>query len=592
VSSSNSATAGLSVHRLVTDLVEMRAELAPDRVAYRFSSDGEFDTCTVTYGALREQSRSVARRLRQNVVTGDRVIVALPPGLEFVSHFFGCLYAGAVAVPAYPPLRLRHQPSIERFARIVKDSSAAAVLTTPALAAGLRNAHFDFLLGVAVLGCDPAEYEDGKCGSGEFPRREGDEPAVLQYTSGSTSMPRGVVLTNAGILYNLKVTADLFGSSEDSVGVIWLPPYHDMGLIGGILQPLFGGFPVILFSPFRFVQQPLRWLKTISRWKGTVSGGPNFAYELCIRKISSEQRAELDLSSWKVAFNGAEPIRSETLERFAVKFRPCGFHREAFFPCYGLAEATLLVTGKVKDRASSSAPYRSVVLQEARTDIETRRGAMAVGVGRAAPGTTVVIADPETRHALPDGAIGEIWVSAPGVGAGYWNRPLENERVFEAQLANTGEGPFLRTGDLGFLDSGELFVTGRLKDIIIIRGLKYWPHDIESIAESVDPCLRAAAAFTEGDGVECSLTVMAEWDGEVDRDQCSKIEAAIRSVVAEQIDLRVDRVVLVAPGSIPRTTSGKIQRHRCRGWLRHKEAGSLLALQRLTMGEASAGPEA
>jgi acyl-CoA synthetase (AMP-forming)/AMP-acid ligase II len=551
------------VPEILTDLIDIRAALSPDRLAYRFCPDGESASDTITYLDLRTRATHIARALSREITPGERVVVACPPGLDFISSFLGCLYAGGIAVPTYPPIRLKHQPSIERFERVVDDSGAAAVLTAPVLAAGLRTQADSsaVLRRVSILASSdlPGSLEEHV----DFPcsRVRPEDPAMLQYTSGSTMRSRGVVLTHANLLYNSKIISDLFGSSATSVGVIWLPPYHDMGLIGGILQPLFAGFPVTLFSPFRFAQRPLRWLQAITKWKGTISGGPNFAYDLCLRKISAEERIGLDLSSWTVAFNGAETVRADTLEEFAKVFRPHGFRREAFYPCYGLAEATLLVTGGDKERPPTTAEFRAAAMQQGKAVAESGADLKLVGVGQPATGTTVVVADSETKRRAADGVVGEIWVQGPGLGIGYWNRSQETELTFQEKL-DTGEGPFLRTGDLGFFHDGELFVTGRLKDLIVIHGLKYRPEDIEWSAQSVHSGIRAAAAFTLADDSACSLVVVAEWEFETDEPR--DIEASIRLAIAERFGLRVDRVALGPPGTIPRTTSGKIQRQMCR----------------------------
>jgi acyl-CoA synthetase (AMP-forming)/AMP-acid ligase II len=485
-----------SAPEIITDLIDVRAAATPDCIAYRFCRDDEFGSDTITYRGLRTQTRQIASALSRLISAGERVVVACPPGLDFVRCFLGCLYAGAIAVPTYPPFRLGHRPTVERFERIVDDSGAAAVITNTVLAAGLRalSSGGASLRGVQILdsnelGSIPEENSE------DIPARRlrPEDPAMLQYTSGSTMEARGVVLTNANLIYNSEMISRLFGSSEASRGVIWLPPYHDMGLIGGILQPLFAGFPVTLFSPFRFAQRPLRWLQAITKWRGTISGGPNFAYELCLRRISAHERTGLDLSSWKIAFNGAETIRSSTLEEFIAVFRPYGFQPEAFYPCYGLAEATLLVTGGDKDRRPAIAEFRASSISDGKAALETGAGLKLTGVGRPAPATVVVVVDPVSQTRVADGVIGEIWVQGPGVGLGYWNRPDATERTFREKL-HGGEAQFLRTGDLGFLHDGELFVTGRLKDLIVIHGLKYRPEDIEWIAQSVHSGVRAAAA--------------------------------------------------------------------------------------------------
>ncbi|HEX9895814.1 MAG TPA: AMP-binding protein, partial [Gemmatimonadales bacterium] len=392
--------------------------------------------------------------------------------------------------------------------------------------------------------------------------------AFLQYTSGSTGIPKGVMLSHSNLLYNSALIAYAFEHTRSASGVFWLPTYHDMGLVGGILQPLYLGRPNILMSPVAFVQKPFRWLQAISRYRGTTSGGPNFAFDLCVRKITPEQRATLDLSSWTVAFCGAEPVRAETLERFADTFAPCGFRSEAFYPCYGLAEATLLVSGGYK-----TAP--PIVRWLDRKSLEADRvvpiaagagGARAlVGCGQTMPDQQIVITDPNRLIRMPAGQVGEVWVSGPSVAQGYWQRTDETEQTFCAYLQDTGEGPFLRTGDLGFTHHGELFVTGRLKDLMIVHGCNHYPQDIEATAAKSHPGVRAGwgAAFTVEEGSGQKLVIILELERR-QRAEAARVIEAIRRDVAREHELVVDSIALVRAGSIPKTSSGKIQRYACR----------------------------
>lgn len=434
----------------------------------------------------------------------------------------------------------------------------------------------------------------------------GDTLAFLQYTSGSTGTPKGVMLTHSNLLHNSALIHRCFEHTPHSQGVIWLPPYHDMGLIGGILQPLYGGFPVTLMSPLVFLQRPFVWLQTISQTRATTSGVPNFAYDFCVRKITPEQRAILDLSSWEVAFCGAEPVRADTLDRFTVTFKSCGFRREAFYLCYGLAEATLMVSGGLKAALPTIYTVQGPALKRNRVVMASAEDAdvwKLIGCGQSPPDQKVVIVDPESLIQCPPAQVGEIWISGPGVASGYWNRPEETKQTFGAYLADTGEGPFLRTGDLGFLKDGELFVTGRLKDLIIIGGRNHYPQDIERTVEQSHPSLRpgCCVAFSIDVEGEEQLVVAAEVERHyqptyrqptnkrkdsveqnrlpdrngVEIGQSSKLEdrllldvdavvRAIRQAVAEQHELQVYTVVLLKINSIPKTSSGKIQRQACR----------------------------
>jgi amino acid adenylation domain-containing protein len=541
----------------LADLLRARAAEHPEREAYLFLVDGEEEGARLTWGELDRRARAVAAVLRESLRPGDRALLLYPPGLDFVAAFFGCLYAGVVAVPAYPPRP--HDRAQARLRAIARDAGPQAALTTegilPALAVvpELGAARW-----IATEG-----LQDG--GLGEPADFEGPEPesvAFLQYTSGSTAEPKGVMVTHANLLHNEAMIGEAFRQGPGSVVVGWLPLYHDMGLIGNVLQPLHAGGRCVLMSPVAFLQRPRRWLEAVSRYGGTTSGGPNFAYDLCVRRIPPEQRAGLDLRSWRLAFNGAEPVRAETMARFAEAFAPCGFDPAAFYPCYGLAEATLFVSG-----GTAGTPPR----------VENGK---LVSCGHAWGGQRIAIADPETGAALPPGIEGEVWVAGPSVAAGYWRNPEATERDFRARLAS-GEGPFLRTGDLGALVDGELFVTGRLKDLIILRGRNLYPQDVERTAEAADPDLRpggSAAFAVEQDGEE-RLVIVAEVERRR-RGDLQGLAEAVRQAVAEEHEAQAAEVVLVRPGGVPKTSSGKVRRSACRDAWR---AGELPVLERSTL---------
>ncbi|NJN10936.1 MAG: amino acid adenylation domain-containing protein, partial [Richelia sp. RM1_1_1] len=407
-----------------------------------------------------------------------------------------------------------------------------------------------------------------------------DTLAFLQYTSGSTGTPKGVMISHGNLLHNAQTTYQFMGHSAESKFVTWLPMYHDMGLIGGMLQPLYGGFPCIIMSPTSFLQRPYRWLQTISQYKGTTSGGPNFAYDLCVQKITSEQKVTLDLSSWSIAFNGAEPVRNETLERFAEAFAECGFRKEAFYPCYGMAETTLMVSGVNKATSPIVKTVQKSALESSRiveSSVEDEDVYHFVSCGRVIPEQKVVIANPETLKSCHRDEIGEIWVSGPSVGQGYWNRDGDTQETFGAYLSDTGEGSFLRTGDLGFLQDGELFVTGRAKDLIIIRGRNLYPQDIELTAERSHPSLRAgaSAAFTVLVNNEDKLVLVQELEFRAKPDT-TEVANAIRQAISEEHEVQVYAVVLIKPGSIPKTSSGKIQRRATRAQF---ENGTLCVIE-------------
>jgi acyl-CoA synthetase (AMP-forming)/AMP-acid ligase II len=452
------------------ELLQRRADEQPERHAFSFLADGEGEAeARLSYGELDRRARALGARLRALGLAGERALLLYPPGLEFIAAFFGCLYAGAVAVPAYPP---RANRPMTRLRSIAADARPRAVLTTAGQwpDADKWSAGVPELQGLARLATDaPADDWDRRW---RDPGAGGQTLAFLQYTSGSTATPKGVMITHGNLLANSATIRACFASTAESRGVFWLPLFHDMGLIGGVLQTLYCGGSSTLLSPVAFLQRPLRWLQAISRTGATISGGPNFAYDLCVRKVTPEQRATLDLSRWHVAFNGAEPIRAETLERFAEAFAPCGFRREAFLPCYGLAEATLLVSGGPPGAPPALVAARAADLGRDRVvpaDAHDAEARVLAGSGRVPAELEVAIVDPATGLRLPADRVGEIWVKGPSVAQGYWDRPEATAQTFRAALADAGAGPFLRTGDLGFLRDDALFVTGRLKDLIIIR---------------------------------------------------------------------------------------------------------------------------
>ncbi len=559
-----STKAGYKLSTLV-DLLGYRAQNESKQTIYTFLQDGETEAGRLTYKELDRLARVIAARLQMDA-TASRALLLYPPGLEFIAAFFGCLYAGVVAVPAYPP---RRNQNMSRLQAIVADAQATVALTTTSLLGNIEgcfaeNPELTELRWIATdqIASDLAE-------SWQEPELSSDTLAFLQYTSGSTGNPKGVMVSHGNLLHNSTLIQHCFEDTPNSIGVSWLPPYHDMGLIGGVLQPLCVGAPMILMSPVAFLQKPWRWLRAISHYKATTSGGPNFAYDLCARKIKPEQWASLDLSRWEVAFTGAEPVRAETLARFAATFEPCGFRMEAFQPCYGMAETTLIVSGGLKTALPivHQVQGRALEQNQVKRAADKQEGTQAiVGCGHWLD-QKIVIVDPESLTVCPADKVGEIWVSGPSVAQGYWNRTEETIQAFHAYLADTGDGPFLRTGDLGFLQDEELFVTGRLKDVIIIRGQNHYPQDIELTVERSHLALRpdcGAAFAVEVKGEERLVVVQ-----EVERSYLRKLDVNevvgnINQAVTAQHDLQVYATVLVKTGSIPKTSSGKIQRRACR----------------------------
>lgn len=547
------------------ELLRWRAINQPDSLAFTFLQDGETQEQRLTYGDLDRQARAIGAQLQQRGAGRARALLLYPAGLEFISAFVGCLYAGVVAVPAYPPHPNR---PMERLQDILADAQAAYALTTSTI----RDQMDEHIATHAELAALRWLATDGDLADAEAwrePDLMGDTLAFLQYTSGSTSAPKGVMVSHSNILANERMIQQAYGHTAAEVGVGWLPMYHDMGLIGNVLQTMYLGVHSVLMSPVAFLQRPARWLEAISRYKATTSGAPNFAYELCARQITPEQRAQLDLSSWRVAFSGAEPVRAETLERFAAIFAECGFRKEAFYPCYGLAEATVFVSGGLPTDAPTIRTVQAAALEQHQVVAAAAENADAralVSCGRTWLDQQILIVDPSSRTRLGPDQVGEIWISGPNVAQGYWNKPELTEQSFGAYTADGDVGPCFRTGDYGFLHDGELFVTGRLKDLIIIRGRNHYPQDIEHTVEQSHSELRpglCAAVSVEREGEE-RLVVVAEVGRRFKPEQADEVFAAIRQAIAEQHGVEVYAIQLLRTASIPKTTSGKIQRHACR----------------------------
>jgi amino acid adenylation domain-containing protein len=551
-----------SEYTTLVDLLRRRAIEAPSKRAYRFLHDAETgEQENYTYGDLDQQARAIAAQLQALNMSGERVLLVYPAGLEYVSAFFGCLYAGAVAVPTYPP---RLNRTLDTLRSIADDSQAKVVLTTRALLSKMERmfGHAPELKKLQWIATDDgpgANKNDWR-----EPKINGDTLAFLQYTSGSTGTPKGVMISHGNLLHNSSFIAQGFGYAKETECLTWLPLYHDMGLIGGVLQPLYGGFSTTLMSPLAFARSPYGWLKAISDYGVTLSGAPDFAYDLCVRRITAEQRATLSLESWTVAFTGAEPIRVSTLESFAATFAECGFRREAFLPCYGLAEATLMVscgaTAKVK-KLARRALEENVVRESSDDDDAT----LLPSCGKPFTGQTFRIVNPETLELCKADEVGEIWVSSPSIAHGYWRKPEETEKIFQAHIKNSHEGPFLRTSDLGFLNAGELYVTGRVDDLIIIRGRNYYPQDIETAVARSHNALRpgGGAVFSHQNENENRLVVVHELDQRRKADTAEVIEQ-IRRTITGEFELPLHAVVLVAAGGVPKTSSGKVRRKACR----------------------------
>ncbi len=538
-----------------------RGASEPDVTVFTFlADDGQVDE-EVTHAQLHRKAQSIAAGLLRNQARGSHTLLLFPPGLDYVSAVFACFQAGVVGVSAPPPQPKRLHRTLPRLTAIAADAEIQSVLTT----AFIRDAAKPLFEGGALAEADWLAIDEMPEAEDEVLSEQPlDALAFLQYTSGSTRAPRGVMLSQENLLTNSDLITQAFGHlpGGDSKGMIWLPPYHDMGLIGGILQPVHVGSPCVLMSPLAVIKRPARWLEAISRHRATTSGGPNFAYDLCLRRVDEETVESLDLSSWEVAFNGAEPIRAETIDAFSRKFAPAGFRRSSFFPCYGLAEATLIVTGPDRDDEPSLLEVDAGGVEQGRIEPASGAGARAlIGCGTPYERHQLAIVDPDEGSPRAEGEVGEIWTAGPSVALGYWRAAEETANHFGGRIEGDSETAYLRTGDLGALLDGELYVVGRIKELIIVNGRNVHPHDVEFCAEEGHPLLRphCSAAFDRGGEVALLLEVDAAEDLDAEA-----ILASVRERVAEGIDLPLDWIGLCRGGEIPKTTSGKIQRNLCR----------------------------
>lgn len=553
----------------VTELLEKRAREQPDRLAYRALERGQPASGQLSYAELHARACATAAALLSRGAPGQRVLLVFPPGLDFPVAFFGTLLAEAIAVPVVAPDRRSLERGVMRLAAVAENCAATFLLTTPELLARRGD------ICALVPALDRLEW----LSLAELPATTGgpeslassassDGLALLQYTSGSTAAPRGVKVTHANLLTNCEQVRRAFHQNEECVVVSWLPMHHDMGLIGCLLQPLYCGYPGYLMSPTEFIKHPVRWLQAVSEVRATISGGPNFAYDLCVRGITDEQRRELDLSSWRVAFCGAEPVHASTLQRFCETFRDCGFAPESLYPCYGLAEATLIVSGSRGHPLPTRVEFDDAALSAgvAQAPAPGTSGRTLVSCGQATDGQEIRIVAPGTRHTLPEDRVGEVWVSGPSVAAGYWNQPDLDGLVFAVKTSD-GEGPFLRTGDLGFLRDGELYVCGRLKDMIIVRGRNHHPEDIERNVQEAVPEVRVGGVVAFGVPRlehEEVVVVLEAPAALVQGERAAQVTQRVREAVSLAHSIALADVVLVKPGTLRRTTSGKLARSACR----------------------------
>jgi len=543
----------------LVDLLQGRALQTPQSLAFTFIIKNEENK--LTYQSLHEEACAIAVAIRnQGLRKGDRALLIYPPGVDLIKALFGCFYAGVIAVPVFPPV---NKSLVDKTHRILQNAKPKLTLMmhenrekfgiayekTPTLATDIVD------LGRAN------EWENDSLAQ---------DLAFLQYTSGSTSYPKGVMISHGNLLDNLQRIYDAFGMNDKSIMVGWLPPYHDMGLIGNILSPLYGGYPVVLMTPFSFLQNPLAWLQIIGKYKATISGSPNFAYDYCVRRIKEEKKEGLNLSSWEVAFNGAEPLHEGTMERFYQAFKDYGFRKESFYPCYGLAEATLLVSSGIPNTPYQKVRVAKEHFQNHRVHfLKTASPKSHVLISSGTLRQKVKIVDPDTLHACAPDVVGEIWVNSPSVASGYWHLREETEQIFKGRIHEpTNPDNFLRTGDLGFIHEDDLYVTGRIKDLIILYGKNHYPQDIEyTINHSpVHAQLGSCAAYVNSVDGEYRLTVVCELKNR-DLEDSDNVFTSIFELVYQEHQLEIHHIVLVPLKSIPKTTSGKVCRNFCKAHL-------------------------
>jgi acyl-CoA synthetase (AMP-forming)/AMP-acid ligase II/acyl carrier protein len=561
------------VHKkTIVEILKDRVHSRGEDVAYVFLTDLD-NPQKVTYAQLHSQSELISQEIKKSAAQGDRVLIVLKEGFDYVKAFYGCLYSRVIAVPSYPPVNERQS---DRLKTVAMDSGATTVITTTSLFRKISEYFNDDEL-IAKLEwifldeIDENKTENLPCSG--LP--EISDTAFLQYTSGSTGNPKGVIVSHKNLIHNLNGISYKFETTKDSVAVIWLPPYHDMGLVGGILQPAYCGYLCVLMPPAMFLRRPYTWLKAISDYKGSVSGGPDFSYELCNREISEEILGDLDLHSWEVAFSGAEPVKNRTLEAFYKKFSKQGFKRNSFYPCYGLAEASLFVSGGKKSELPEinridKSGLESGIARQTRTTLheiqETSDQKTIVSCGTSLVDQETIIVDNERMMELDEGLIGEIWIKGDSVAGGYWGKKELSKAVFDNFLKNESYGPFLKTGDLGYLNKGELYITGRIKDLIIIRGRNIYPQDVEeTVLNLVRPAKHEACAVFSTDANQSEgFVVVIEISKKTATANLEELAKSVRDDVTNTYGVTPDEIAFVLRGQISRTTSGKIQRQETR----------------------------
>lgn len=548
------------------EILQQRAAEMPDRLSHMLIGGSGTENLSLTYKQLDEKVREIAAYLQSVAEPGERALLVFPTCLEFIAAMYGCLYAGIIPIPTNPPGMNR---SAQRLEAIARDAKASMVLTKPEFQAAFLSEAEQFPDFAALKWITRETVSAGGSHSLKIPEITPKSTAFMQYTSGSTNIPKGVIISYRNLSYNAHAIRQtrIYEFSDESVALNWAPLYHDMGLLVSVFQTVIDGTKSLMMSPIMFMQNPASWLRNIQKYNVTASGAPNFAYELCLKKIPVEKCEGLDLSTWQLAYNSAEPVRAETQEAFAKKFAPFGFRAEAFAPCYGLAEATLEVSAYTGEPKTITLMINRNDFEEGRVTPEEPQAGKdtltMVSSGTPLADIQVVIANPKTRHQLTENEVGEVWLSGGNIAEGYWNRPEDTKHTFGAQIVGSHAGPFLRTGDLGFMHNGHLYITGRLKDLLIVRGRNYYPQDVEMTVENTHPNLRAGggAAFSvTQDNVEQLIVIHETQRREVEGVNWSDVIKAIRTNIAREHGIRAHAVVLIRRATIAKTSSGKIQR--------------------------------
>lgn len=562
-------------YKSLVDLLIEHTEKDSSKVAFTFLEDGEDKEVNLTYEELNSTNKRIAAYLQSQNLIGKRILIMYPFGLEYIKVFLGCLYAGCIPVPVYPPSLSRN---LLRLKSIMKDAETSIILTNSNLLSKIDRRFSDEVIDMDIQWICIDNVHLPESNLWRRPQITGDSIAFLQYTSGSTGNPKGVKISHNNILYNELIMKNTCNHGEDTIMLGWLPLYHDMGLIGNVLHSLYLGATCILLSPMAFLQKPIRWLQAMSKYNANVSGGPNFAYDLCVKKVTEQEKKNLDLSNWNVAFNGSEPIHYKTMKEFSDYFRECGFNSKSFYPCYGMAEATLFISGNTKLQGPKFKSFDIESLKENKVrEVSelSENSKLLVGCGEPRPQNSVLIVNPDSKNICSLDEIGEIWVKSSSVSPGYFGKKEETDYTFNGTLSNSGKSGYLRTGDLGFLNNNQLFVTGRLKDIIIIKGKNYYPQDLELITEEAHVAIRSgfSAAFTIEVGTEEKLIIVAEVErsyrvreknANEQKIKLREVSSLVRQKVMEEHQIQPYQICLIKTGKIPKTSSGKIQRKACK----------------------------